>query len=274
MTAFLTGWPVRNATLAVVSPAGVLATEGDVTAEFWLASLTKPLAALAALVAVEEGAIELDDPVPGLPPELAEATLRHLLAHASGLAPDSASRAAGVGRRRIYSNAGFDLIGTTVAAATELPFAEYLSQAVFAPLGMRTAGLHGSPAGDARATVQDWIAVLAMLWSGGGRLLAPSTLADAVSVQFPGLPGVLPGYGSQPDNVWGLGFELRGDKQPHWTSTENSSSTYGHFGRSGTMFWVDPVAQLAVVALSDQPFDAWAVQAWPALSTAVLDAFG
>ena len=263
-----------HAALAVVSPAGVLATEGDLAYEFWLASLTKPLAGLATLVAVEEGALELDDPVPELPSELTGATVRHLLAHASGLAPDRLTRAAAVASRRIYSNAGFDLLGTTVAAATEMPFENYLAEAVFSPLSMATASLTGSPARDGRAAVQDWIPVLSMLLADGSGLLDPSTLAEATSVQFPGLPGVLPGYGSQTDNVWGLSFELHGDKQPHWTSRENSPSTYGHFGQGGTMFWVDPVARLGVVALADQPFGEWAIAAWPVLSTEVLHRFG
>ncbi len=274
MAELTAAWPVPNAALAVVAPAGVLATEGELAHDFWLASLTKPLAALATLVAVEEGALELSDPVPGLPEELAGATLRHLLAHASGLGPDRLTRAAAVGTRRIYSNAGFDLLGSVVAEATEMPFENYLTEAVFSPLDMTGATLIGSPARDARASVADWVPVLSMLLAGGSGLLDPSTVVDATSVQYPGLPGVLPGYGSQADNAWGLGFEVRGVKQPHWTSPENSPATYGHFGQGGAMFWVDPVARLAVVALADQPFGEWAIAAWPALSTEVLQRFG
>lgn len=274
MAELLSGWPVANAALAVVSSAGVLATEGNVAHEFWLASLTKPLAGLATLVAVEEGALELSSPVPGLPPELAEATLRHLLSHATGLGPDRLTRAAAVGTRRIYSNAGFDLLGSVVAGATEMPFENYLSEAVFSPLGMSSASLTGSPARDGRATVADWIPVLSMLLAGGAPLLDPSTVADATSVQYPGLPGVLPGYGSQADNTWGLGVEIRGPKQPHWTSARNSPETYGHFGQGGTMFWVDPAVSLAVVAMADEPFGRWAIDAWPVLSTEVLHRFG
>jgi len=270
----LAGWPVPHAALAVLSPAGVLATEGELDRQFWLASLTKPLAGLATLVAVEEGALELDDPVPGLPPALAGATLRHLLAHAAGLAPDRLEAAGTIERRRIYSNAGFDRIGELVAAATEMPFSRYLSEAIFTPLGMRQASLDGSPARDAWAAVADWIPLLGSLLAGGTPVLAAGTLAEATTAQFPGLPGVLPGYGNQADNAWGLSFELRANKQPHWTSAQNSPQTYGHFGQGGTMFWVDPVARLAVVALADQPFGDWARQAWPVLSTEVLHRFG
>jgi CubicO group peptidase (beta-lactamase class C family) len=282
VSALLATWPVRNAALAVVSPAGVLAEEGNVSHRFWLASLTKPLAALAALVAVEEGGLELDAPLDAivaealpadLHRELPGVTLRHLLAHASGLAPDRLARAAAVGTRRIYSNAGFDLIGRVLTAATDIPFADYLQEGVFTPLGMRGAAMTGSPARDGWASVQDWIPVLTELLVGGS-LLPPATVAELATAQFAGLPGVLPGYGSQADNAWGLGFELRAGKQPHWTSPSNSPATYGHFGQGGTMFWIDPVAQLAVVALADEPFGAWAVRAWPVLSTDVLHNFG
>jgi hypothetical protein len=36
------------------------------------------------------------------------------------------------------------------------------------------------------------------------------------------------------------------------------------------MFWIDPDARLGLVALTDQDFDEWAAQAWPALSDSVL----
>jgi CubicO group peptidase (beta-lactamase class C family) len=275
-------WPVPHAAAAVLSPAGVLATAGDTSMRFPLASVTKPLAALAALVAVEEGALELDRPVPeyaptALSPELAAElptmTLRHLLCHAAGLAPEARRRAAEVGTRRIYSNAGYDLIGELLTGATGIDFADYLAEAVFAPLRMSTAELAGSPASEGIASVSDLQALLAELLTPSG-LLHADTLADARTVQFPGLPGVLPGYGGQRPNDWGLGFEIRGAKQPHWTSPRNSAGTYGHFGRAGTMFWVDPQVELGLVALTDRTFDDWAIQAWPVLADAVLDAFG
>jgi CubicO group peptidase (beta-lactamase class C family) len=103
-------------------------------------------------------------------------------------------------------------------------------------------------------------------------LLHPTTLADAASVQYPGLRGVLPGFGPQDPNDWGLGLEIRGTKHPHWTGARNSPRTYGHFGQSGSMLWVDPDARIALVALADQPFGPWATHAWPELADAVLDA--
>jgi CubicO group peptidase (beta-lactamase class C family) len=258
------GWPVGRAAAAVVGPDGVRETTGDVTAAYPLASVTKPLVALACLVAVEEGALGLDDPAgpPG-------STVRHLLAHASGLAPDSRDVVARPGTRRVYSNAGFEALGEHLAGATGMPVADYLHQGVCEALGLTATTLAGSPAHGARASVADLAAVAAELLA-PSRLLHPSTVAELATVQFPGLTGVVPGFGRQPSNDWGLGVEIRDSKSPHWTGARNSPGTYGHFGRSGTFVWVDPVARLACVALTDTEFEQWAKDAWPALSDAVL----
>jgi CubicO group peptidase (beta-lactamase class C family) len=193
--------------------------------------------------------------------------VRHLLAHAAGLGPDGAILAT-PGARRIYSNAGYDVLGDVVAAAAGLPFATYLDEAVLAPLGLAATTLPGSPASSAVGPVADLLRL-------GHELLAPSvvspaTWAEATAVAFPGLVGVLPGFGRQDPNDWGLGPELRGHKSPHWTGSRNSPRTFGHFGQAGGFLWVDPEAGLALGCLTDRPFGPWAVEAWPALSDAVL----
>lgn len=82
--ALIENWPVPTAAAAVVRADGtVLGTHGPLGHRFPLASVTKPLAAYAALVAYEEGAIELDEAAGP-----AGSTVRHLLAHTSGLAFD------------------------------------------------------------------------------------------------------------------------------------------------------------------------------------------
>ena len=101
-------------------------------------------------------------------------------------------------------------------------------------------------------------------------LVAPETLAEATEVAFPGLAGVLPGFGRMDPNDWGLGFELRDEKRPHWTGERNSPRTFGHFGQSGSFLWVDPLAGVACACLSDRDFGDWAKEAWPRLSDAVL----
>lgn len=262
------GWPVATAAVAVLTRDGGCVGERGPTARVLpLASVTKPLTAYAVLLAAEEGALGLDDPAgpPG-------ATVRHLLAHAGGLASDSGERAAPVGARRVYSNHGYALLGALVAARTGVAFADYLRDGVLAPLGMTATTLAGSPAWGARSSVADLARFAAELLA--PRLLAPATLAEATTVAFPGLAGVLPGFGRQDRNDWGLGFELRDAKTPHWTGGANSAATFGHFGRSGTFLWVDPRAGVACVCLTDREFGRWAVTAWPELSDAVLAELG
>jgi CubicO group peptidase (beta-lactamase class C family) len=265
--AVLEDWPVGTAAAAVVGRSGVLATHGPLEHEFALASVTKPLATLAILVAVEEEAVSLTDPadealLPG-------ATLRHLLAHASGIAPERPLRSFPPGHRRVYSNIGIELAAELVERGADLPFARYLDEAVAGPLQLSATTLPGSPARDGVSTVADLARVLHELLAPTGLLSAP-VLADLATVQYPGLRGVLPGYGAQDPNDWGLGFEIRGAKSPHWTGASNSAGTFGHFGQSGTMMWIDPAAQLGLVALADCDFGEWAAAAWPALSDAVL----
>jgi CubicO group peptidase (beta-lactamase class C family) len=263
-------WPVAHASAAVVSAAGVVETHGRIDDVFALASVTKPLSALAILVAVEEEAVELSDPadealLPG-------ATLRHLLSHASGIAPEGRLRSFAPAVRRVYSNVGIELAAGLVERATGIGFPDYLAQAVCSTLDLRSTDLRGSAAREGFSSVLDLSRVLAELIKPSG-LLHLTTLADATSVQYPGLRGVLPGFGGQDPNDWGLGFEIRGSKHPHWTGSHNSPATYGHFGQSGTMMWIDPFAGLGLVALSDEAFGPWAATAWPALSDSVLAAY-
>lgn len=260
-------WPVPTAAAAVVRADGTVAgAHGPTGRRFELASVTKPLAAYAALVAVEEGAVDLDEPAG---PE--GATVRHLLAHTSGLAFDENRPMAEPGTRRIYSNAGFEALGDHLAKVTEIPFPEYLREAVLEPLGMTATDLPGSPAKDAVSTADDLARFAAELQN--PRLLDRTTLAEATSVVSPGLKGVLPGYGNQSPNDWGLGFEIRDSKSPHWTGDSSSPRTFGHFGQAGTFLWVDPDAGLACAALTDRAFGPWAVDAWPPFTDAVLDEF-
>lgn len=256
-------WPVGAAAAGVTAADGFRDLHGPVAAPFELASVTKPLTALAVLVAVEEGTVDLDEPAgpPG-------ATVRHLLAHASGLAADTPDVQAAPGERRIYSNAGFEVLGALVAERAAMPFATYLDEAVLQPLGMAATRLDGSPAHGATGSVADLLRLGRELLA--PTLVAPATLAQARATAFPGLAGVLPGFGRQDPNDWGLGFELRDGKSPHWTGSANSSATFGHFGRSGSFLWVDPDAGLACASLSDRDFGPWAAAAWPALSDAVL----
>jgi CubicO group peptidase (beta-lactamase class C family) len=260
-------WPVPHAGAAVVAADGtVLGRRGRTDHPFRLASLTKPLAAWAVLIATEEGSVALDDPVgqPGC-------TLRHLLAHAGGYPFQEAEPVTAPGRRRIYSNTGFDLAAGALEQAAGMPFADYLHHAVFAPLAMAEAELRGSAAHGAVSTIDGLVAFLAEMQR--PTLLDNATATDAFTAQYPELAGIVPGVGRFDPCPWGLGFELRGDKSPHWTGRTNAPATVGHFGGAGTMMWVDPDAGCGLIALTDRAFDEWSIEAlkrWRELSDAVV----
>ena len=249
------GWPCDHVAVAVAGAAE--GAYGDLDRIFPWASVTKVATAVAVLVACEEGTVDLDEPAgpPG-------STLRHLLAHASGLAFEGTAPISRPGRHRIYSNTGFDVAADLVSARAAMPFAAYFEQVWGFPIE--------GPAGHGvEASLRDLLTVAGELLAPGR--LADETLAEATSVQFPGLSGVVPGYGRMDPNDWGLGLELRDAKRPHWTGVGNSTRTFGHFGRSGTFIWVDPEPGLALACLTDRPFGDWAREAWPRLADAVLD---
>lgn len=259
------GWGAEHASAAVVGPAGILAAHGDPRHRYRWASVTKLATALTVLIAADRGLLGLDEPAgpPG-------ATVRHLLAHTSGLPFDGASILARPGSRRIYSNPGFDALGALVAERAGVPFELALKEWVLGPLGMAGTTLVGRPSEGLHGTLDDLVAF-------GRELLRPTllpaqTLATATRVAFPGLPGVVPGVGRFDPCDWGLGFELHDAKAPHWMGLRNSPETFGHFGGAGTFLWVDPLADLALVVLTDREFGPWSLDAWPALSDELLSA--
>lgn len=257
-------WPVHNASAAIVSATGeTIAAFGDCGRVYELASVTKLLVAQAVLVAVEEGAIELDTPAgpPG-------STVRHLLSHASGLDFDTLEVRDRPAERRIYSSTGYEVLAEMVQSATEIEFSEYLDEAVCEPLKMTSTALTGPAGHGAQSSAADLSRFAAELLA--PRLISSELHAERISVQFPGLDGFVPGYGRQRPNDWGLGPELRDSKRPHWTGASNSPPTFGHFGQAGTFLWVDPDLDAACVVLTDRPFGAWAKPLWADFNDAVV----
>jgi len=258
-------WGVASAAAAVVGPEGVLAQRGDSGRAFAWASVTKPLTALTVLAAVERGMIDLEEPCgpPG-------ATVRHLLAHTSGLGFEAGPVMAAPGRRRIYSNPGYDLLGELVADRSGRAFEVVLHEWLLDKLGMSGTALVGRPS-------EGLSGFLADLCAFARECLRPAVisqrmLASASTVAFPGLPGVVPGIGRFDPCDWGLGFEIHGVKSPHWMAGRNSAATFGHFGGAGTFLWVDPAVDVALAVLTDRHFGPWALEVWPRLSEAVLAA--
>ena len=260
-------WPVEDAAAGVVRAGTVLGTVGPSDRPFRLASISKVITAYGVHIAIEEGTASLDDAV-----GQHGCTLRHLLCHAGGYGFDGDEPIARPGSRRGYSNTGYELIGAHLAARSGIACAEYLGEAVLAPLGMSSTDVSGSPAKDFVAPLADLLRFAAELLE--PTLLAPATWAGAVRPAFPELAGIVPGVGRFSPCPWGLGPELRDAKSPHWTGALNSPATYGHFGGSGTFLWVDPVAGVAAIGLTDREFGPWALEAWPTFSDAVLAALG
>jgi CubicO group peptidase (beta-lactamase class C family) len=258
-------WPVPFAAAGVLTPGGEVWTHGDTRRVVRLASVSKPVGALALLIAAEEGVVDLD--APASPPG---STVRHLLAHASGLPFEGQEPISPPGRRRIYSNEGFRVLAAQLEIEAEMPFADYVRAAVCEPLGI---GLdpQGDPASGMHACLDDVLALTRELLV--PTLVAPETLDEMTSVQFPGLSGVLPDHGRFDPLDWGLGVQLN-TPDPAWMGTRTSRRAYGHFGGSGTFFWIDPEPGVACVALTEREFDDWSKRAWPVFSDAVIEELG
>ena len=267
-------WPVGRAGVAVVSPSEVdTAFLGGVAGgdEFEVASVTKLMTSLAALAAVESGRIDLDAPVPDAGQRV---TPRHLLAHAAGFPFEPPGRQRPPEQRRIYSNIGFRVLAEAVADAVGMTFASWLSSSVLDPLEMsstrlvRRPEIGGDPAAGAASTLDDLVRLARCLLAEGAPVVGPALFAEATSVQFPGLAGLVPGVGRFDPCDWGLGFELHDGKRPHWMGDRRSPAAFGHFGATGSFLWVDPDAGLAAAAVTDREFadGKWGMATWPAWS--------
>jgi D-alanyl-D-alanine carboxypeptidase len=133
---------------------------------FELASVTKQFTATAIMLLVEEGKVQLDDPVawhlPRAPETWKAITVRHLLAHTSGLPAleggFKALRAGGArlnyttaqlfdaavkdelsfpaGERFQYSDVGYFLLGMIIESASGRRYRDFLDERFFKPLGM------------------------------------------------------------------------------------------------------------------------------------------
>ena len=255
-------WPA-TAAAGVASAAGLMASAGPLDRPFAWASVTKLLVALAALDGVQRGLLDLDEPAGP-----AGATIRHLLSHASGLAHDRDVILSRPGRQRIYSNRGIEIVADILAARSGRSFERLLADEICLPLGMPGTWLEGSPARGGYGPLRDLMNLAVELITPS--LIGEDLMAQATRTVFPGLPGVTPGFGRQPQCDWGLGFEIKDHKEPHWTGSRNSPQTFGHFGRSGSFVWVDPQARIACASLADRDFGDWAKRAWPRLSDDVL----
>ena len=128
-----------------------------------LASLSKQFTATAVLLLVKEGKLGLDEPIgavlPEVPPHSRGATIRQLLTHTSGVwdyedfVPDSQTAQVhdadvprliaradslyfSAGSKWSYSNTGYALLALAVERRAGVPYARFLRERIFLPLGM------------------------------------------------------------------------------------------------------------------------------------------
>ena len=256
-----------EAAAIVLGTEGERERRGDVELIRPWRSVTKTLTGYGATLALQEGRVDLEDEAgpPG-------ATLRHLLAHCSGCFYDSERTLQAPGLRRHYSNYGIDEAARHIERAIGRDYGDWIQERIAGPLGMDSLQWSGSASVGAHGPLTDLALFAAELLQ--PTLLEPRWHTELTRAQFPELVGIMPGFGKQSPNPFGLGIEVRGTKSPHWTGTRNSEGTVGHFGMRGTAFWVDPAAGLALVVGTSHDFCDAHREVMPRLADAVLEAHG
>jgi len=292
---------------------------------FLIASITKPIVAMGAMLLIERGQLTLNDRVTDFLPEFGKkgkhgTTIRNLLTHTSGL-PDMLPTNADLRRANAplsefvagtcavtpdfppsrsvqYQSMGFAVLAAIMEQVSGMSCAEFLRHEFFQPLGMNDTRLGvpddwfegaqptidriaeirvppdqveasdwnwnsrywrqlGAPWGGLLTTPLD-LGQFAQLMLNNGRagerqLLSPATVRESTGNQLAVMKEV-------PDEErrfrpWGLGWRLQ------WASHANSfgdlvsSKTYGHWGATGTLLWIDPEKDSFVMILSTQPLD-------------------
>jgi CubicO group peptidase (beta-lactamase class C family) len=313
---------------------------------FRIASMTKPIAAAAALILVEECRLRLDEPVDRLLPEMAgrkvlkrldgpldatvpahrPVTLRDLLTMRMGfglimepsgdwpiqramddagidpgpnppaLAPDDLMQSFGrlplmhqPGERWLY-HSSFDILSVLIARAADQPFADFLAERIFAPLGMTdtafavpeakrarlaacyqadaaTGGLVRreedrfavQPSGSAGlfSTVDDYLAFGRMMLNGGRhgtrRILARPTVEVMTTDQItPAQKAASPFFPGFWDNRgWGFGVSMI-------TRRDGVAAVPGRFGWDGgfgTSWSSDPHEDVVAILMVQRLYD-------------------
>ena len=258
-------WDPEIVSVAVLGQGEVLDVHGPRDRPFHWASLTKSCTAFTILRLVDDGVVGLDEPAgPGDRPARG-ATIRHLLAHASGSPFEAGEASSEVGHRRHYSNLAYVSLGRFVERRLGRPFAAIMDDLLLRPLGMKSAELRGSSAGGLYGSLQDLINYCLQL--SNPTLISPASFAEATTCQFPDLGGRSVPLGDWYDPFpWGLGYEIKAQKQRHWMGALTSERTFGHSGGSGSYFWIDPDAGLACAVLSSGRLGEWARAVWPRFS--------
>ena len=299
-----------------------LADEADGTirddAVFLIASITKPIVAMSALLLVEAGQVRLDDRVSRYLPEFGNngkngIRIRHLLTHTSGL-PDMLTenqqlREAGAGLEEFvagtcrvepdfqpgrgvqYQSMGFAILGEVIARVSGQGCADWLNSQVIGPLGLESTRLGasddwfdgerpmvdriaeirtppeqegvdwnwnqrywrqlGAPWGGLLTTPRELAVIGRMMLEGGRGVISPASVSAATCNQLSAMADVP--EADRRCKPWGLGWRL------NWPATSANfgdllgPATYGHWGATGTLMWIDPDRDTVCVILTTEP---------------------
>lgn len=291
---------------------------------FWIASMTKPMTAMGVMMLVEEGKVKLDDPLEKYVPEFKGIRVKtaqglvaprrlvivqDLLTHTSGIdtgavtppgAPIDTLPLAEMcvayakkpladqpGAKWTYNNNAINLLGRIIEVAGGKPYADFMQERLFDPLGMENTTfwptpdhldvlakpysknketgalveaknsrfsepLHDPkrtpfPAGGLYSCAKD-LALLYQMLLNEGELDGKRYLrAETLKQMTSNQLGDLPKVSFAPGMHMGLGFHVVA--QPQEVTESLSVGTYGHGGAYGTQAWIDPVKKRAYVLL-------------------------
>lgn len=292
---------------------------------FLIASITKPIVAMGAMLLIERGQLTLNDRVTDFLPDFGKkgkygTTIRNLLTHTSGL-PDMLPNNVDLrkaksplstfvtetcmvapdfppGRSVQYQSMGIAVLAAIMEQVSGMPCAEFLRREFFLPLGMHDTRLgapddwfNGAqpvidriaeirvPAEQVQETEWNWnsrywrqlgapwggllttpldLGQFAQLMLNQGRagdkqLLSSATVRAATANQLAVLKEL-------PDEErrfrpWGYGWRLQWSSHANTFGDLVSAETYGHWGATGTVLWIDPVREAFALILSTQPLD-------------------
>ena len=283
---------------------------------FWIASMTKPMAAICVMMLIEEGKLAVDDRVEKHLPEFKNQwlvqskdskqmvlgrpqraiTVRDLLTHTSGISDVKAPRpncslaelvmgysreplAFEPGSKWSYSNPGINTLGRLVEIASGTPFAEFIQNRLFNPLGMKDTTFWPTkeqqarvaksykqnkeshqleettvyftegnledrsrtpyPAGGLYSTAKDVACVYQMMLSGGTFRGQKILRPETVQLMTTTQTGDIK-TGFVDGMSWGLGFQVV--KEPVGVTAALAKGSFGHGGAYATQSWADPVA--------------------------------
>lgn len=288
---------------------------------FLVASLTKPMVAMATLSLMEKGELILNDRVSRFLPQMTDPakklmTIRHLLSHTSGL-PDMLPNNQELrqenapldvfveqscktdllfppGRSAQYQSKGYAILGAILEKIAGKPCREVLAEEILRPLGMAQTSLGisygsgdesriaeidlaepqrsgtgwnwnsrywrelGAPWGGVFSTAADLSRFLQMMLlqpgdEVGGMPVSLSSIAAAVENR-------LDDFAAIPDSDrrcrgWGLGWRLNWNDHRTNFSDLLPADAAGHWGATGTLFWIDRSRQIGAVLLTTCPLD-------------------